>query len=189
MQARNRRGIVDGTGEDAKEVTERVAGLGDRLVVGLSDVDEAGADKIVEIGMPAEALARDLFVLVEGVAKSLGRIEDLRAVDMSLRGKLDGFERARRHPEGHRPLDRLGPNRDAGQLPELAVIVEDFLVEALVNDVIGLGEAIAAGEGINVVGDVFLWHAADDAGNKSAAGKTIEHRKLFRSANGMTQRN
>src|ERR1700726_3289627 len=99
MKAGDRRGIVDGTREDAEEVTERIAGLGDRLVVGLGDVDEARTDKIGEIGMPAEALARDLFVLVEGVAKSLGRIEDLRAIDMPLRGKLDGFERARGHPE------------------------------------------------------------------------------------------
>src|SRR5258708_39645549 len=114
--------------------------------------------------MPAEALASAFFVLVEGVAKSLGRIEDLRAVDMSLRGKLDGFERARRHPEGQRALDRLGPNRDAGKLPELTVIVEDFLVEAFVNDVVRLREALAAGGGIEGARDVFLRHAANAAG-------------------------
>src|SRR2546428_1095601 len=81
----------------------------------------------------------------------------------------------------------LRPDRDPCQLPVLAFIIEDLFVQAFVNNVIGFFEAFAAGEGVNVVGDVLKGHTADDASDEATTGEAVEHGKLFCRLHWMTQ--
>src|SRR5439155_18896605 len=69
---------------------------------------------------------------------------------------------------------------DCLQIVELSLVVKQLLSQAFLQDLVGLGKALAAGERINVEGDVFLRHAPHDTADKPAPGEDIELGEFFR---------
>jgi hypothetical protein len=61
-------------------------------------------------------------------------------------------------------------------------------MQAFVDDLVGFSQPIATGEGIDVVRDVFVGHAADDTADEATARQAVHHGELFRGLHRMTQR-
>jgi hypothetical protein len=61
-------------------------------------------------------------------------------------------------------------------------------VRSAVENLIGFDKALAAGERVDVEGDVLLWHAAHDTADKPAAREDIELSELLRRLDGVSQR-
>ena len=71
---------------------------------------------------------------------------------------------------------------------ELAIIVKLLLGETLEYDIETLLQLFAAGEGIDVVGDVLCRYSPHYATDETSAGEAVDHSELLGGSYGMAQR-
>jgi hypothetical protein len=153
-----------------------------RLFVGVGDAGIVAEQDVIRPRIEAVG-ARGLLVDIDAALRDV-QVRDQRHAHHGavLAGELGGFLIARRHQDRRvGPLKRLRPDRDGWILIELALPAERLRLGPAFDDQRSrFAQPLARFVRHDVVGDVFVRHAADHPGDQPPAAHHVDHGVFFR---------